>query len=86
MIERRSEGTHRRVICNSNKAIRCRVTGSSSPFFALRRMDSAKNDTLDELTGSGREETAPSIADCSTASLSGEKEALAKFLIVRRRH
>jgi hypothetical protein len=41
-------------------------------------MDCAIDCTFDELTGSGNVATAASIADCSIAMLSGEKDALAK--------
>src|SRR4051794_28790008 len=41
-------------------------------------MDCAIDCTLDELTGSGSVATAASIADCRMATVSGEKDALAK--------
>ena len=46
------------------------------PFFALRGMDSAMNDTLDELTGSCRAETAA----CSGPSSSCNVLALVALL------
>jgi hypothetical protein len=46
--------------------------------LALRSIDFAIDCTFDELTGSGSVATAASIADCKMATVSGEKDALAK--------
>lgn|SRR6478752_6263251 len=58
--------------------MRCKVVGSLSPSLAVRRMVSAIDCTCEELTGSGNDATAASIASFMMAMVSGENDAFEK--------
>src|SRR5438128_2312025 len=58
--------------------MRCRITGSRSPSFAVRRMVSAMAWICPELTGPGSDATAASSAAFMTSIVSGANDAFEK--------